>query len=189
MWAPLRRLGRLWWGSSGAEGEGAMRIIVRGWLLWRGLSALLKKAIQSFRLRLHSGLRQRGTHLSDDEAVAKMGHPIPWLAGLVAAEGGADFFDVGAVGADGCVELVACHTKFFRPVGDVGGHFGVDLFRVVRALGGVVLVDGVGFVGFGCVVMFGHGWSSFRVLLLRWMRMGVVGMAGSGSGSGVNIRF
>ena len=107
-----------------------------------------------------------------------MGHPIPWLAGLVAAEGGADFFDVGAVGADGCVELVAGDAELFGPVCDVGGHFGVDLFRVVRALGGVVLVEGVGFVGFGCVVMFGHGWSSFRVLLLRWMRMGVVGMAG-----------
>ena len=64
------------------------------------------------------------------------------------------------------------------PEGDVGGHFGVDLFGVVRALGGVVLVEGVGFVGFGGVVMFGHVGSSFRVLLLRWMRMGVVGMAG-----------
>jgi hypothetical protein len=40
---------------------------------------------------------------------------------------------------------------------DVGGHFGVDLFGVVRALGGVVLVESVGFVGFRCVVMFGHG--------------------------------
>jgi hypothetical protein len=27
-------------------------------------------------LRLHSGLRQRGAHLIDDKAVAKMGHPV-----------------------------------------------------------------------------------------------------------------
>jgi len=38
--------------------------------------AVLKKADQSFRLRLHSGLRQSGAHLSDGEAVAKMGHPV-----------------------------------------------------------------------------------------------------------------
>ena len=145
-----------------------MRIIVRGWLLWRGLSALLKKAIQSFRLRLHSGLRQRGTHLSDDEAVAKMGHPIPWLAGLVAAEGGADFFDVGAVGADGCVELVAGDAELFGPVGDVGGHFGVDLFGVVRALD-VNFVASMRLVGCGDVVVLGHGvfplFSSLRVMM------------------------
>ncbi len=34
-----------------------------------------RTAILSFRLRLHSGLRQNGTHLNDDETVAKMGHP------------------------------------------------------------------------------------------------------------------
>jgi hypothetical protein len=33
------------------------------------------KTDQLLRLRLHSGLRQSGTHLSDDETVAKMGHP------------------------------------------------------------------------------------------------------------------
>ena len=68
-------------------------------------------------------------------------------SGLV-EEGCADFFDVGAVGADGFVELVACDVEFFGPVGDVRGHFGVDLFGIVRALG-VLFVDGVGFVGFG----------------------------------------
>ena len=93
-------------------------------------------------------------------------------------EGGADLFDVGAVGADGFVELVAGDAELFGPVGDVGAHFGVDVFGIVRALGGVVLMEGVGFVGFGCVVMFGDVGSSFRVLLLRWMRIGVVGMAG-----------
>ena len=71
-------------------------------------------------------------------------------------EGGTDLFDVGAVGADGFVELVAGDAELFGPVGDVRGHFGVDLFGVVRALVGVVCVDGVGFVGFGCVLMLGH---------------------------------
>jgi hypothetical protein len=96
----------------------------------------------------------------------------------VVAEGGADLFDVGAVGADGFVELVACDAKFLRPVGDVRRHFWVDVFGVVRALGGVVLMGGVGFVGFGCVVMFGDVGSSFRGFLVKWMRIGVVGMAG-----------
>ena len=59
---------------------------------------------------------------------------------------------MGAVGADGFVELVACDVEFFGPVGDVRGHFGVDLFGIVRALG-VLFVEGVGFVGFGCVVV------------------------------------
>ena len=49
------------------------------------------------------------------------------------------------VGADGFVELVAGDVEFFGPVGDVVGHFGVDLFGIVRALG----VPFVGFVGFG----------------------------------------
>jgi hypothetical protein len=75
----------------------------------------------------------------------------------VVLEGGADLFDVGAVGADGFVELVAGDAELLGPIGDVGGLFGVDLFGVVRALGGVVLVESVGFVGFRCVVMFGHG--------------------------------
>ena len=77
-------------------------------------------------------------------------------------EGGADLVDVGAVDAHGFAELVAGDVELFGPVADVGGHFGVNLFGVVRALGGVVLVEGVGFVGFGCVVMFGDFGSSFR---------------------------
>ena len=38
-----------------------------------------KERSWSLRLRLHSGLRQSGAHLSDGEAVAKVGHPGLWL--------------------------------------------------------------------------------------------------------------
>jgi hypothetical protein len=48
-------------------------------------------------------------------------------------EGSADFFYVGAVDADGFVELLAGDAELFGPVGDVGGHLGVDLFGVVGA--------------------------------------------------------
>ena len=70
-------------------------------------------------------------------------------------QGGADFVDVGAVGADGFVEDLAGDVELFGPVGDVGGDFGVDLFGVAGALG-VVFVDGVELVDFGGVVMLGH---------------------------------
>jgi hypothetical protein len=107
-----------------------------------------------------------------------MGHPgfviRKRLACFAVLEGGADFFDVGAVSADGFVELVAGDVELFGPVGDVGGHFGVDLFGIVRALG-VFFVDGVGFVGFGCFVMFGHVLFLFPLVLVRWMRMCGVG--------------
>ena len=96
-------------------------------------------------------------------------------------EGGADFFYVGAVGADGFVELVAGHLELFRPVGDVRGHFGVDLFRVVGSfdVGSLVAIelgiddgfgggeDGIGGVGGGegmSAVWFGLGCSSFFAL-------------------------
>lgn len=72
-------------------------------------------------------------------------------------EGGVELCDVGAVGADGFVQLVAGDAELFGPVGDVGGHLGVDLFGIVRTLG-LFFVDGVGFMGFGCVVMLGHVW-------------------------------
>ena len=44
---------------------------------------------------------------------------------------------VGAEGIAGDVEL-------FRPVGNVGRHFGVDLFGIAGALDGAVLVEGAG---------------------------------------------
>ena len=58
-------------------------------------------------------------------------------------EGGADLFDVGSVDADGFVELFAGDVELVGPVGDVGCHFGIDLFGVVRALSGLVLMEGV----------------------------------------------
>ena len=76
-------------------------------------------------------------------------------SGLVGVEGGADFVDVSAVGADGFVELVAGDVEFFGPVGDVGGHFGVYLLGVVGA-DGLFFVGGVRLVDFGGVVVLGH---------------------------------
>lgn len=46
---------------------------------------------------------------------------------------GPHLVDVGAVGADGFVELLAGDAELVGPVGDVGCHFGVDLFGIVRA--------------------------------------------------------
>ena len=80
--------------------------------------------------------------------------------GVVGVGGGADFVGVGAVGADGFVEGFAGDAELFGPEGDVGGHFGIDFVGVVGALGGVVLVEGVGFVAlaglFFGVAVFGH---------------------------------
>jgi len=74
------------------------------------------------------------------------------LGGLVRVQGGTDFFDVGAVGANGFVKLVAGDVELFGPIGDVGGHFGVDLFGVVGAfdMGTFVAVELGVDDGFGC---------------------------------------
>jgi len=73
----------------------------------------------------------------------------------VGMEGGADLVDLGAVDADGFVEDLGGDVELVGPIGHVGGDLGVDLFGVVGA-GGVFFVGGVGFVGFGCVVVLGH---------------------------------
>ena len=72
-------------------------------------------------------------------------------------EGGADLFDVGTVGADGFVELFAGDVELVRPVGDVGGHLGIDLFRVVGAfdVGTLVAIE-VG-IDYGVVDGLGRG--------------------------------
>ena len=80
------------------------------------------------------------------------------------SEGGAELVGVCAVGADGLVQRVAGDVELLGPVGDVGGHLGIDLPGVVGALGGVVLVLGVELVCLGCVVVFGH--SGFPLLLV-----------------------
>ena len=106
-------------------------------------------------------------------------------------ERGADLVDVGAVGADGFVELLAGGVELGGPVGDVGGHFGVDLLGVMGALdvGALmtveirvdqVVVDGLGggddgVLGVGdaldravaVVVHVGHGVCLFLVLYRR----------------------
>jgi hypothetical protein len=107
--------------------------------------------------------------VSADTCVAARG------SGGVVGEGGADFVDVGAVGADGFMQGLAGDVELFRPVGDVGGDFGVDLFGIAGALG-VLFVGGVGLVGFGGVVMLGHAGFLFPVGLVRWMRMRGGGM-------------
>jgi len=79
------------------------------------------------------------------------------LFDFVRVEGGANLVDMGTVTADEFVELIAGDAELFGPVGDVGRHFGVDFLRVVRALGGVVCLEGVGCVDLGIVVVLGHG--------------------------------
>ena len=88
---------------------------------------------------------------------------VAFLGSFVVVESGADFFDVGAVGADGFVELVAGDVELFGPVGDVGGHLGVDLFRVVGPC-----------VGFGVLGVRG---AQLRLLdFFVFVRFGVVGV-------------
>ena len=58
------------------------------------------------------------------------------------------------------MEFVAVNAELLRPVGYVGGHFGVDLLGVVRAFGGF-FVDSVRFVRFWGFVVLGQG-VSFR---------------------------
>jgi hypothetical protein len=86
-------------------------------------------------------------------------------------EGGADFVYVGSVGANGFVQFFAGNTEFVRPISDIGGHFGVDLFGVVRAFDGLYVL-GVGLAGFrffdffvfvgACGVGVGHSGFLFR---------------------------
>jgi hypothetical protein len=77
------------------------------------------------------------------------------LGFLVGVEGEADLVDVGSVGVDGAVELLAGDAELVGPVGDVGGHLGVDLFGVVGAfdVGALVAVE----VGVDDVVIDGLG--------------------------------
>jgi hypothetical protein len=86
------------------------------------------------------------------------------LASFVGVKGSADFIRVGSVGADRFVELIAGDTELFGPVGDVGGHLRIDLFGVVRSFS-MFLVDGVGFMDFGCIAVLGHGSFLLSVLL------------------------
>ncbi len=77
------------------------------------------------------------------------------LGRLVRVKCGANFLNVGSVGADSVVELIAGNAELFGPVGNVGSHLWVNLFGVVRAFG-VVFVEGVGLVLFGSAVVLGH---------------------------------
>jgi hypothetical protein len=86
-----------------------------------------------------------------------------------------------AVYADQFVELIAGNAKLFGPIGNVGRHFRVDLFRVVRAFSVVVLLDCVGFVGFGTLLMLRHRVTPLFHFLMRKGYSGmypVLGIAG-----------
>lgn len=85
-----------------------------------------------------------------------------------------DLFDVGSVGANSFVKLVTGDAELLAPIGNIGGHLGIDLFGVVRTFG-VFFVEGVGFVGFGGIVVLGH-WCFLFLDLIRLMKTGVVGM-------------
>jgi hypothetical protein len=76
-------------------------------------------------------------------------------------ESGADLFDVGSVGADGFVELLAGDAELMSPIGDVGGHLGVDLFGIVGSLDVRTFVTVV--VGVDDVVIDGLGGGEDRV--------------------------
>jgi len=79
-----------------------------------------RKAGWSFRLRLHSGLRQSGAHLSDDKAVAKMGHPVPSGCRLFAGQGFALGTKLGG-------EFLALEPSVDERLGCAAGlHFGDD---------------------------------------------------------------
>jgi hypothetical protein len=76
-----------------------------------------------------------------------------FLADFVVRERGANLVDVTAVYPDGFVKLSAGDTELFRPVSDVGGHLGIDLFGVVGGCGGFGVL-GVGSAEFGLLDFF-----------------------------------
>jgi hypothetical protein len=122
------------------------------------------------------------------------------LGFLVGVEGEAELVDVGPVGLDGAVELLAGDLELGGPIGDVGGHLRVNFLGVMRACDvrtfvaviiGIdsVVVDGLGGgedgvfgvgdvldVAVAVVILVGHGSFLFSVSD-RWMSIGCVGMA------------
>jgi hypothetical protein len=98
-------------------------------------------------------LRAESTLLAESSQVAN-------LTGLMGVEGGADFFHVGSMRADRFVELSSGDTKLFGPIGDVGGHLGIDLFQVVGSFS-MFLVYGVGLMDLWCIVVLGHTFSPY----------------------------
>ena len=66
--------------------------------------------------------------------------------------------------ANGFVELVPCYAELLRPVGDVGTQFWIDLIWIVRALAGMVFVEGMGLVAFGSVMMLRHVYFLISIL-------------------------
>ena len=65
------------------------------------------------------------------------------------------FFYVCAVGANGFMQLVACDAKLFRPVRNIRRDLWIDLFRIVRALG-VLLVNRMRLVNFCRMMVLGQ---------------------------------
>ena len=57
------------------------------------------------------------------------------LAGLLGVERRTDLVHMRAVATNDLVEFIPADPKLFGPMGDIGGHFWIDLFWVVRSLG------------------------------------------------------
>ena len=70
-------------------------------------------------------------------------------------EGSANLVDMRSMAPNGFMQLIARYTELFRPVSDVRGQLRVYLLRIMGTFG-VVLVDGMRFVGFGGVVVLRH---------------------------------
>jgi hypothetical protein len=86
------------------------------------------------------------------------------------------------MGAERFMELIAGHTELLGPIGDVGGHLGIDLLRVVRPFD-VFLMGGVRFVSLGGVVVLGHGAPSIGSLIDEERLIGDVRVAGEMRGT------
>ena len=70
-------------------------------------------------------------------------------------EGSPDLSYMGAVAANGFVELISGNAECLGPVGNIGCHFRIDLSRIMWAIC-VSLVNRVRLVRFRCIVMLGH---------------------------------
>ena len=87
--------------------------------------------------------------------------PVPMLLDHSVAQRGlypalvcraARFFYLRSVTANGCVELIACDAKLFRPESDIGRQLWIDLLRIVWPFC-VFFMYGVGLVCFLYIVV------------------------------------
>jgi hypothetical protein len=74
----------------------------------------------------------------------------------VGVESSSKLVHMRAVTPDHLMKLVAGHRELFGPVSDIRRYFGIDLFGVVRTFHSVILMQGVGLMAFGSVVVLRH---------------------------------